>query len=264
MIRILWLVDRPLGARCLEFASASSAAEICGVVSTPDGATHWWGQATFHRWATARGLPWFDASAVSRAVEETKPDLLVSVLFTRRVPSEIVRRIRSINLHCAPLPAYAGSNATLWAVLNEERRFGATLHEMSDRFDEGPIVETGGFDVPAGVTNAELYALAHEDGFQLLSRSFERLVVGAYVARPQSGSRRSFQRVVLPSRELDPSMDSATVARLARAFHFPPFEPAYLTIEGRRYHVIPAPAAERPGSSVHQGPVPGLSVGQVD
>ena len=257
MIRILWLVDRPLGARCLEFAAASPAAGVCGVVSVPDHATHWWGQATFQRWAASRGLPWFDASAVSLAVEETRPDLLLSVLFTRRVPSEIVRRIRSINLHCAPLPEYAGSNATLWAVLNDERRFGATLHEMSDRFDEGPIVAAGGFEVPAGITNAELYALAHDDGFRLLSRNFEQLVTGAYVARPQSGPRREFKRADLPSRELDPSMDAATVARLARAFHFPPFEPAYFTIEGRRYHVMPAPVAGRPGGR-EDHPVPGL------
>ena len=242
MSRVLWLVDRPLGARCLEFAATNTDADICGVVSVADGTANWWGESAFQRWAAAHGVSWFEAPAVERAVAETKPDLLMSILFTKVIPAAVVRQIRSVNLHCAPLPAYRGSNATLWAILNAEERFGASLHEISERVDEGPIIEDATFQVPAGITNAELYAMTHDAAYRLLCASFTRVVLGAYEARPQAGPANMYTRDALPSRQLDFSMDPGTVARLARAFHFPPFEPAYFAIGRRRYHVIPASA----------------------
>ena len=242
MNRVLWLVDRPLGARCLEMAAASTGAGICGVVSVVDGTANWWGESAFERWSAGHDMPWFEASTVERAVAETKPDVLISILFTKVIPAAVVRQVRSVNLHCAPLPAYRGSNATLWAILNGEESFGASLHEMSERVDEGPIIEEVRFRVPPGITNAGLYAMTHDAAYQLLCGCFKRLVLRAYDARPQSGPATTYKRDALPSRQLDFSMDPETVARLARAFHFPPFEPAYFIVDGRRYHVIPASA----------------------
>src|SRR5205823_672779 len=105
------------------------------------------------------------------AIDSTRPDVVISVLSTDRLPAEVVTNIRCVNLHCAPLPAYRGYNATLWAILNGEQFFGATLHEMTAECDEGPVIDNGRFAVPPAVTNAELYAMAHEDGYTLLCRN---------------------------------------------------------------------------------------------
>jgi methionyl-tRNA formyltransferase len=234
---VLWLVDRPLGLKCLEYAAASGIGEMCGVVSNPDGGQAWWGTPTFQSWSDEHRVRWFDRSASGDAVQATSPDLLISVLFTDRLSAELVSTVRSVNLHCAPLPAYRGYNATLWAILNDERYFGATLHEMTAECDEGPIIDCGRFEVPAAVSNAELYAMAQEDGYELLRRNLERLVTHQYSTRPQDGTPRYYARRELPSRCIDPSLDPATIGRYARAFHFPPFEPAFFMIDGRKIYL---------------------------
>lgn len=237
MTRVLWLVDRPLGLRALNHAVKSNAGTMCGVVSVPDGNTAWWGGSTFNSWAKVHHIAWFDRSALRDAIAATQPELMISVLSTERVPTDIVSSIPCVNLHCAPLPAYRGYNATLWAILNGERQFGTTLHVMTEGCDEGPIVDTSRFDVPSDVTNAELYAMAHDDGFALLGRNLDRVIAKDYPAKPQEGPPRSYARLDLPSRCIEPSSDPETISRYARAFHFPPFEPAFFMIDGRKIYL---------------------------
>lgn len=67
---------------------------------------------------------------------------LVSLTFDRIVPPELVRHYaqRMINIHPSLLPAFAGMGGVA-DTLNAGARFGgATIHEVVDAVDAGPIV----------------------------------------------------------------------------------------------------------------------------
>ncbi len=239
MKSVLLLCDRPLGTSCLESLMREDCL-ICGVVSRDEGEINWWGRSTVKHLCRAHKITWFDlARPLIEVIEECQPDMIISVLYPKIVAKEIIEKIPCFNLHCAPLPEYAGWNSTLWAILNEEETFGATLHEMSTNVDEGNVIHKGSFPIPRQVTNIELYQLAHEDGYRIFCENIPRLISDTYFSTPQSGIRRYYRRTDLPSREVSPDWASEKIATYARAFYFPPFEPAYMTIGGQKIWLIP-------------------------
>lgn len=61
-----------------------------------------------------------------------------------------------INLHFAPLPAYRGSGTLTWAILNQEKKYGVTLHWMDEQLDTGPIIAQSCFPLPSDQTFDEI------------------------------------------------------------------------------------------------------------
>lgn len=241
MKRVLFLCDRPLGLRCLDFVFKQGI-PLCGVVSRPDGEEHWWGRSAFQAYCLENRLPWYHYSIPLRpVVEETKPDVLLSVLFPRIVEEAIFSRVEGFNLHCAPLPRYKGFNSTLWAILNGEKTFGATLHRMARQPDEGEIVAQGTFQIPDHATNLVLYQMAHEEGYRLFCENLIPLLEGTHRVTPQVGEGRFYGKDEIPSREMDLRWPAEKIAAYARAFYFPPFEPAYFVLNGLKMHLIPGP-----------------------
>ena len=45
-----------------------------------------------------------------------------------------------INLHCSLLPKYSGVLPSFWALFNDEKETGATVHYMDDKIDNGDIL----------------------------------------------------------------------------------------------------------------------------
>lgn len=54
---------------------------------------------------------------------------------------ELIARFGSlVNLHPSLLPYYRGPEPTAWCILNGETRTGFTIHEITSRIDDGPIL----------------------------------------------------------------------------------------------------------------------------
>lgn len=80
-------------------------------------------------------------------LERAQVDFIVLAGFLKQVPVEVVRRYagRMINVHPALLPKFGGPGMygvrVHQAVLaSGERESGATVHIVSERYDEGPIL----------------------------------------------------------------------------------------------------------------------------
>lgn len=239
MKRVLFLCDRPLGTRCLEFVIAQYN-RVCGVVSRDPDENNWWGVSGVRNLCKEYGIPWYPLSAnLNQVTAEVSPDVIFSILYPKIVPKHLIESFPCFNLHCAPLPEYGGWNATLWAILNGEKTFGVTLHEMTERPDEGPIVEKSCFPIPPHITNAELYTLSHEEGYRVFREHFFKILSGQYSSSPPIGMKRYYRQRDLPPREVDLRWEWEKISTFARAFYFPPFEPAYAVWEGKKIWFIP-------------------------
>jgi|GEM_PF-3587647 len=106
------------------------------------------------------------------ALERADGDILFSFGSSLIVSAEILRRFdgRAYNLHAAS-PEYPGRDPHHWACYDGAVRYGATLHVMSKRVDEGPIVDVEWFDVAAGTTPAALLADANNAAIAVLRRN---------------------------------------------------------------------------------------------
>jgi len=101
-------------------------------------------------------------------------DLFFSIDNFSKVPVEILSLplIYAINFHDAPLPKYAGTNATNWALMNCENRHGITWHVMTDMIDGGEILKQKTFFVSDHETALSLNAKCYEESI----RCFEELI----------------------------------------------------------------------------------------
>jgi methionyl-tRNA formyltransferase len=68
------------------------------------------------------------------------------------VPADVLTALPgpAYNFHPGP-PTYPGSWAAGFALYEGASRFGATLHEMTERVDEGAIIDVDWFELPDGV-----------------------------------------------------------------------------------------------------------------
>ncbi|MBC7922288.1 MAG: AMP-binding protein, partial [Ferruginibacter sp.] len=79
----------------------------------------------------------------AEALARSPFDYLFSIVNRFILPEAILGlpRKMAINYHDGPLPAYAGVNATFWAIVNREKRHGITWHAMDQGIDTGDILK---------------------------------------------------------------------------------------------------------------------------
>lgn len=74
-------------------------------------------------------------------LRKTKPDIIVSScpqIFKKELLS--IPRFGCINRHTSLLPQYGGLMPVFWAMLNDEKEIGVTMHKMNEGIDEGQII----------------------------------------------------------------------------------------------------------------------------
>lgn len=69
-------------------------------------------------------------------------DLYVSMSFNQIFHEEIrsIPRLGIINCHAGKLPYYRGRNILNWALINDEKEFGITVHYVDEGIDTGDII----------------------------------------------------------------------------------------------------------------------------
>lgn len=90
-------------------------------------------------------------------------DLFVSMSFNQIFKSEMINlpKYKAINCHAGKLPFYRGRNILNWALINDEKEFGITVHYLDEGIDTGDIILQ------------ETYPITDEDDYNtLLTRAY--------------------------------------------------------------------------------------------
>src|SRR2546428_12375660 len=79
---------------------------------------------------------------IAEYARNLKPDLILSVLYRRLLPNDVLAaaKIAALNLHPSLLPAYRGRCPINWVLIHGETHTGVSLHHMVERADAGDIV----------------------------------------------------------------------------------------------------------------------------
>jgi natural product biosynthesis luciferase-like monooxygenase protein len=136
-------------------------------------------------------------------------DWLFSIANLSVIPEDVLALASSgaINFHDGPLPAYAGLNAPVWALLNGEREHGITWHMITQEVDAGEIVMRQAIAIDADETaftlNAKCFAAAIEsfgplvekleaDSLATEAQDFSARTIFARADRPHAAGRVDF------------------------------------------------------------------------
>lgn len=106
-------------------------------------------------------------------VKEYDADLFVSMSFNQIFKTELINlpRYKTINCHAGKLPFYRGRNILNWALINDEKEFGITVHYMDEGIDTGDIILQ------------EVYPITDDDDYRtLLMRAYDGCATVLYRA----------------------------------------------------------------------------------
>jgi amino acid adenylation domain-containing protein len=133
------------------------------------------------RWAEETGIRSLGPDGDLLPVLRSEPvDLLFSIDNFAKIPGGALRLARkfAVNFHDAPLPRYAGVNATNWAIMNREKTHGITWHVMAERIDAGDILKAAAVPVLEAETALTLNAKCYERSIQAFEELMSELEEG--------------------------------------------------------------------------------------
>jgi len=224
-------------------------------------------QRAVAEWARHEQIPVLDKpSALLEGGPEGGPpsfDFLFSITNLRRLPPEILAlpTRAAINFHDGLLPAYAGLNTPVWALLNGETRHGISWHLMTADIDAGDLLLTRPIVLDADDTalsvNTKCFVAALD--------SFDALVAGLETdtlvpQRQDDAPGHLYGLTARPAAAgmIDWNADAETTARLVRALdhgtYANPLGTAKLSVGGQ---VLPV------GSATVQPARSGLPAGTI-
>lgn len=108
-------------------------------------------------------------------VTEYKCDLFVSMSFNQIFKSEIINlpKHKTINCHAGKLPFYRGRNILNWALINDEKEFGITVHFIDEGIDTGDIILQRTFPITDADDYSTLLEIAYVECANILYDSIK-------------------------------------------------------------------------------------------
>jgi amino acid adenylation domain-containing protein len=152
-------------------------------------------EPTLRAWAQAHDIPEVDGTGDVRGFLAERPfDYLFSIVNHRVVTAEelALPQALAINYHDGPLPRYAGSYATSWALMAGEKSHGLTWHVMTSVVDGGAILKQRAVEISPGETALSLNAKCFEAAIAAFGELVDELATGRVQEREQSLLERTF------------------------------------------------------------------------
>lgn len=231
MTNVLFMGRKLVGASCLSWLLQRTDVKVVGVITDSHLVV-----------SPTRDLArQFDIPVLSREEAEEKikagqlrPDVSFSMLYWQKIRNPLLRGCSRgvINFHPAPLPDYRGTGGYNLAILEGLRQWAVSAHYVDEQIDSGPLIEVRRFAIDADRETA--LTLERKCQSELLAQ-FKRIAAKVIEspqllsAAPNCGGRYVSRNELEAMKELRPGDD---VARKIRAFWFPPYDGAHVTVAG--------------------------------
>lgn len=232
--KILFMGRKPVAANCLRYLSQREDVDIVGVLTDSHLSISPTTQV-----AQEHGIEIYDFDSALKKIDAglLSFDLGISMLYWRKLRGSFISTPTCgiINFHPAPLPEYKGTAGYNLAVLDGCEQWATTAHYVDEFIDTGEILEVCHFPIdPKKETAQSVERLSQK----VLEDQFKRIVDKAISSKgllpttPNVGGRYVSRSEMEAMKEIKPGDD---VARKIRAFWFPPYDGAYITIDGNKY-----------------------------
>lgn len=102
----------------------------------------------------------------------SKKSIGISIYFSKIFKKEHIENFNLlVNLHNGPLPKYRGVNPVNWALKNNEKTHGVTLHHIDEGVDTGDIIDQEHFSIHKDLEVIDVYNLCLQAGEKIIKRS---------------------------------------------------------------------------------------------
>ena len=205
--------------------------------------------------AAELGLPVIEASRVddevTARIAALDVDLGVIVAYGAllRRPALDAPRHGWVNLHFSDLPAYRGAAPVQRAVMAGDTRTAATVFQLVEALDAGPVYAAEPFHIDPEATSGEVLAAMAEVGADVVARVVDGIAAGTAVATEQSGEPTLAPKLTIEDGWIDFSAPAAVVH--ARLRGVTPEPGAYAHLGDTRVKLL---RSDRPGGAADAAP----------
>lgn len=238
MTKVLFMGRKPVAAKCLEQILARPDVKVVAVLTD----NHLEVSPTSEV-ARTHDIPLLRFKEASEACENGTLDfdLGVSMLYWRKLRGALLSAAPRgiVNFHPAPLPDYKGVGGYNVAILDARDEWACTAHYVDEEIDTGEIITLERFRMdPEAETARTLEAKSQTALFDLFTTVFEQLVQNTerLPTSPNKGGRHLNRIELEEMKRIDPAKDD--IARKARAFWFPPYDGAFIEIDGQKFTLV--------------------------
>lgn len=240
MKSIFFTKPKTVTLECLKFL-LEQGEEVLGVViyNSPQYEGH-----EFLKYCLENNVRVFDGDEIyahQKALEGLL-DMVYCYIYPKRIRKDFltIPKKAAVNFHPAPLPEYRGVFGYNFAIFNQEKEYGVSVHKMSEQFDMGDIIEVERFHIDSETVSVkELVNETDKHMLRLFKKSYFRFLNDERIeCEKQTGghyySRYDFENL----KKISDIDDTSVIERKIRACWYPPYEGAYICLDGKRYTII--------------------------
>jgi methionyl-tRNA formyltransferase len=238
--RIVFLGSKPIGFHCLRFLLEQKKEldiEVIGLCTRFRKEFN--GESDLASLAQKHNIPVFPTLN-----DIPECDIIYSVQHHELLKAAHIQKAKhiAVNLHLAPLPEYRGCNQFSFAIMDEAKEFGATIHQIDTRIDHGDVLFEHRFSIPEQCWVNDLYELTFNAAIKLFHESISSLIKGDYSKIPQSAlleKRKEslhFRSEINDLKQIDLNQPVKDIEKVIRATYMPGFEPPYTLISGKKVY----------------------------
>lgn len=179
-MKIGYFADGPWSHRALELILASKIVQVAFICVRSNS-----GDAVLPEMAKKIGVPCLKHQNINSdefltTVQAFNCDMLVSMSFDQIFRKKILNITPGgiINCHAGKLPFYRGRNILNWALINDEKEFGITVHYVDEGVDTGDIILQKCFSIDDSDNYATLLEKSFVECAQILHEGLEVIKSG--------------------------------------------------------------------------------------
>jgi methionyl-tRNA formyltransferase len=173
---------------------------------------------------------------------------IISVQHPWVIPSSSLSLVNNFafNLHNAKLPNYKGYNSLSHALHNGDSFYTSTVHWMIPNVDMGDIAYEAYTSITKDDDALSLYLKTINASVKAFRSLINDLLTDNDPPRKKIiGEGQFFSRMAASSlKDVSDVTDQIELERRVRACFFPPFEPAFIKIKEKKYHLVPERLAD--------------------
>lgn len=183
-------------------------------------------------------------------------DLVISFLFWKIIKKPLIElpKIGCINLHPAPLSEYRGFSPYSLAIYQNSPFWGVSAHFVDETIDTGDIIKVNKFQIDPKKETA--YSLEQQSQKHLLNLFKEVIEIATKTnslprQKQTQGnyfSKKDFEKL----RRITANDSLDEIERKTRAFWYPPYDGAYIEINGQEYTILTKELLKEIGEQYHK------------
>lgn len=126
-------------------------------------------------------------------LKQLEPDIIISSQ-SHFIGKKLLNipKLGIVNKHAGMLPKYRGLYPVFWAMLNNEKEIGVTVHFMNDKFDDGDIILQESIKVLDSDTFESMYQKVVAITPELFIKAIKLLEKDDFIAMPNDSNEATY------------------------------------------------------------------------